>query len=62
MSFASLVSSLGSLFMSWVESEEMQIVLGSVKGHEVWRVSEMIRSSLFRVEKWGGSKGVRIFL
>ena len=51
MSFASLVSSLGSLFMSWVESEEMQIVLGSVKGHEVWRVSEMIRSSLFRVEK-----------
>ena len=29
-----------------------------VKGHELWRFSDMSRSSLRRGEKWGGSKGV----
>ena len=35
------------------------MVSGSVKVHEVWRVSKMRRSSLRRGEKWEGSKGVR---
>ena len=34
------------------------MVSGSVKYHEVWRVSKMSRSALRRGGKWGGSKGV----
>ena len=49
LSFASLESSLSLLFSSWGESEENQMVSVSVKGHELWRVSEMMRSSLIRV-------------
>ena len=37
----------------------MLMVLGSVKGHGVWRLSEMGWSSVCRGEKWGSSKGVR---
>ena len=39
LSFASLVSSLAILSRSWVESKDKQMVSGSLKFHEVWRVS-----------------------
>ena len=56
--FASLVSSLASVSRSVGGSEEMLMVLGSVKGHVVWSISEMRWSSVCRGEKWGSSKGV----
>ena len=37
------------LSRSWGESEEKQMVSVLVKGHEMWRVSETMRSSLLRV-------------
>ena len=57
--FDSLVNFLASFSRSWGGSEEILTVLGSVKGHEMWRVLEMRRSSLRRGEKWWGYKGVR---
>ena len=40
-SFAYSVSSLASFYRSWGGSEEMLMVLCSVKSREVWRLSEM---------------------
>ena len=62
LSFASSVISLASFSSIWGGSEEMLMVLVSVKVHEVWRLSEMRWSSLGRGEKLAGIKGVGFFL
>ena len=59
LSFAPLVSSLDILPRSWGGYEEVLMVSELVKGHELWRFSDMSRSSLRRGEKWWGYKGVR---
>ena len=38
------------------------VVLGSVKGHGVCRISEMGCSSVFRGENWVSSKGVKFLM
>ena len=50
LSFAFLVISLASFSRSCGGSEEMLMVSVSVKGHEVWGISEMGWSSLSRCE------------
>ena len=38
------------------------MVLGSVKGHEVWRISKMRWSPLSKGEKLAGSEGMGVLL
>ena len=61
LSFLYLVSSLASYSRIWDGSEEMLMVSGSAKIHEVCRLSEMEWSSLSRGEEWVGRGGMGFF-
>ena len=58
LSFASSVSSLDSFSRSWGGFEEILMVSGYAKGHEVCRIFEMGWSSLGRGDEWAGREGM----